>query len=205
MVMADLKEKLSPNFTLEEMVRSETAERFPDLLEQQRNPPAEVVENLRYLCQTTLQPMRDRVSFPIGITSGYRSPGVNQRVGGSPTSQHQVGQAADCGLAPAFLEAGSTAGDVRRHIEERVRTLTGRPIRPDANADFYLFAYVCLHLDELDVDQVIHEYGLGFGQPAWVHVSASRDRSRRQILALGDYVPAEKKFPDLIAALGFGV
>ncbi len=52
---------------------------------------------------------------------------------------------------------------------------------------------------------MIHEYGLGFGQPAWVHVSASRDRSRRQILALGDYVPDEKKFPDLIAALGFGV
>lgn len=202
--MADLKERLSQNFTLEEVVRSETAERIPELLAQQRNPPPEVVDNLRYLCQTTLQPIRDGLSFPISVTSGYRSDDLNRRIGGSPSSQHRLGQAADCGLAPRFLEDPALAG-VRSDIEQRVRMLTARPIRRDVNADFYLFAFVCLHLEEFDVDQVIHEYGLGFGQPAWVHVSASRGQNRRQILALGDYVPDDRKFPDKVAALSFGV
>lgn len=203
MAMVDLAERLSPNFTLEEFVRSEAAERIPALLAQQRNPPPEVVANLRYLCRSTLQPLRERLRFPIRITSGYRSHELNRLIGGSPTSQHRVGQAADCGLSQRFLEGRPS--HVRLEIEERVRTLTGRPLRQDVNPNFYLFAYVCLHLDELDVDQVIHEYGLGFGRPAWVHISASRDRSRRQILALGDYVPAQRKFPDQVAALSFGV
>ena len=201
--MVDLMERLSPNFTLEELVRSETAERIPALREQQRHPPPEVVENLRYLCQASLQPLRERLGFPIHVTSGYRSPELNRRVGGSPTSQHCVGQAADCGLSQRFLEG--TASHARAEIEDRVRELTGRPLRHDVNPNFYLFAFVCLHLDQLDVDQVIHEYGLGFGRPAWVHISASRGQNRRQILALGDYVPAHRKFPDQVAALSFGV
>jgi hypothetical protein len=203
MAMTDLTEHLSRNFTLAELVRSETAERIPALLAQQRNPPAEVVENLRYLCSATLQPLRERLGFPIQITSGYRSDELNRRIGGSPTSQHCFGQAEDCGLSQRFLEG--PPADVRAEIEQRVQTLTGRPLRPDANPNFYLFAYVCLHLDELDVDQVIHEHGLGFGQPAWVHISASRGQNRRQILALGDYVPEDRKFPDTVAALSFGV
>lgn len=60
-------------------------------------------------------------------------------------------------------------------------------LRPDVDQNFYLFAYICLHLEELDVDQVIHEYGDGFGQPAWVHVAASRRQDRRQILFVGSY------------------
>jgi Peptidase M15 len=202
--MTDLSERLSSSFTLEEMVRSETAERVPELLTQQRNPPPDVVENLRYLCQTTLQPIRDRLSYPIGITSGYRSDDLNQRIGGSPTSQHRFGQAADCGLSSGFLQDPASA-DVRSNIERRVQKLTGRPLRDNVNPDFYLFAFICLDLDKLDVDQVIHEYGVGFGQPAWVHVSASREQNRRQILALGDYVPDGRKYPDVAAALAFGV
>ncbi|NKB82655.1 MAG: DUF882 domain-containing protein [Nitrospirales bacterium] len=199
-----MNEKLTKNFALEELVLSETAERDDELLQQQRNPPQEVIDHLRYLCHTTLQPIRDKLEFPIHITSGYRSPAVNKAVRGSPTSQHCFGQAVDCTLSSRFLsDPGSKA--VRQEIEEGVETHTGKSIRESVNANFYLFAYVCLHLGELDIDQVIHEYGLGYGKPAWVHISASEGKNKRQIVALGHYVPRDKRIQDLGTALEFGV
>lgn len=202
--MANLNERLSPNFSLEEMVRSETAERDRKLLEQQQDPPPEVVESLRYLCTHTLQPIRERLRFPIHVTSGYRSPDVNRAVGGSPTSQHRLGQAADCGLSSRFLDDPATEA-VRKEIETGVEKRTGKKLRPGVSANFYLFAYVCLHLEELDIDQVIHEYGRGYGNPAWVHISASKERNKREILALGHHVSADKRRPDMATALMFGV
>jgi hypothetical protein len=201
--MANLNEQLSPNFVLGEMVRSETAERNPALRQQQENPPQEVIDNLRYLCQTTLQPIRNRLNFPLEITSGYRCEEVNRLVGGVPTSQHRVGQAADCRLASRFLTDPATQA-IRQEIQDGVRRHTGRPLRADVNPDFYLFAFVCLHLNEFDIDQVIHEYGQGLGKPAWVHIAASRQSNNRQILAIGDFVTADTKNPDLRTALSFG-
>lgn len=202
--MANLNEKLSPNFTLDEMVQSERAERDEELLKQQQEPLQHVVDSLRYLCRTTLQPLRDKLGFPIRITSGYRSPDVNRAVGGSATSQHCFGQAADCILSARFLN-DPAAKAVRKEIKEGVERRTGKKLRGDVNANFYLFAYVCLHLEALDVDQVIHEYGRGYGKPAWVHISASEGKSRRQIVALGGYVPADERKPNLETALAFGV
>jgi len=201
--MADLNESLSQSFTLGEMVRSDTAERDSRLRTLQQNPAQEVIDNLRYLCQTTLQPIRDRLNFAIEITSGYRCEEVNRLVGGAPTSQHLFGQAADCGLSSHF-RTDPAAAAVRQEIENGVLQHTGKPLRPGVNPHFYLFVYVCLHLQDLDIDQVIHEYGEGFGKPAWVHIAASHPNNRRQILALGDYVPPDRKFPDLRTALSFG-
>ncbi|MEM7212941.1 MAG: D-Ala-D-Ala carboxypeptidase family metallohydrolase [Pseudomonadota bacterium] len=199
--MMDLSEKLSPNFTLGELLRSDKAEEL-GLVDHQHNPPADVVDNLRYLCTSTLQPIRDRLGFPIRITSGYRSPAVNQAVGGAATSQHLFGQAADAHLPSDFLDPTNTK---RQEIAQRIQEVTGRPVRTDVNPNFYLFAFICLNLDDLDIDQVIHEFGAGFGEPSWVHLAASRGRDRRQILALGGYVTPEKKRPDLKTALAFGV
>ena len=42
-----------------------------------------------------MQPIRDHFDKPIIISSGYRSPTLNRAIGGSPTSQHCYGQAAD--------------------------------------------------------------------------------------------------------------
>lgn len=202
--MQNLKRKLSDNFTLIEFLRSSTAERHPDILDAQYDPPSEVVDNLSYLCNQTLQPIREGLGAPLKITSGYRSQKLNKLVGGSDRSQHSIGQAADVQLSDSFLTEPKYA-DIKNKIEEQVYSLTGKTVRSDVNANYYLFAYVCINLDDLDIDQVIHEYGLGLGQPGWVHLASSKgDRDKRQILALGRYLENKKDLPDLVGALNYG-
>lgn len=178
--------KLSDNFMLYEFLRSETAERDSQLRAEQYEPPEEVVNNLQYMVNVALQPLRQSFRHPLRINSGYRSHLVNRLVGGSEKSQHRLGQAADCELSPEFLsDVGAAA--VREEVDREIGRLTSRVPGPDVNENFYLFAYICLHLDELDIDQVIHEYGDRPGRPAWVHISASEDKNRRQILLCGSY------------------
>jgi hypothetical protein len=82
--------RLTPNFSLEQLIDSETAER-----ERIDNTPApEIVKNLRLLAQG-LEQVRTLTGFPLEISSGYRSPELNRHVGGSKTSQHTQGKAAD--------------------------------------------------------------------------------------------------------------
>lgn len=202
--MLDLDERLSRNFTLVEFLRSETAERQPPLLQQQYNPPEQVVNNLRYLCSHALQPIREALAYPLRISSGYRCKGVNELIGSTERSQHRSGQAADCQLADEFLTDPRTE-TIRKDIQQAVLAKTGKPIRNDVNANYYLFAYVCLHLETLDVDQAIHEYGRGPGRPAWVHIAASPGTGgKQQIVALGNYVSDDQRRPDLVTALNFG-
>jgi hypothetical protein len=202
--MTNLDLKLSKNFRLIEFLRSATAERHTDIIEQQYNPPEEVIANLAYLCTQTLQPIRDILGVPLSITSGYRCPALNTMIGSSKTSQHLKGQAVDVQLSATFLTHPSYT-DIRRKIESRIKALTGKAIRPDANANFYLFSYVCLRLEHLDIDQVIHEYGNGLGAPGWVHIASSAgERNKRQILALGRYLENGKDLPGLVDALNYG-
>jgi hypothetical protein len=201
--MPDLSLPLSANFTLGEFLRSETAERDEHLKAEQEHPPDEILFNLKYLTETALQPIRSLLGFPVRITSGYRCQLLNKLVGGSATSQHCRGEAADCRLSPRFLQDETVQG-VREEVAARVKEITGSPLRPEVGPSFYLFAHVCLHLDELDVDQVIHEYGGGFGRPAWVHISTSRRQDKRQILAVGSYTNRAYLRPSLEEALRFG-
>lgn len=53
-----------------------------------------IYSNLRRLCLHTLQPLRDALG-PVHVVSGFRPPKLNGLLGGSSTSQHQYGQAAD--------------------------------------------------------------------------------------------------------------
>lgn len=82
---------LSKNFTLEELTHSTTAKRKGI----NNTPTKEEIDNLKKLCETILQPIRDKYKKPIRITSGYRSAKLNKVVGGSSTSQHTRGEAAD--------------------------------------------------------------------------------------------------------------
>ena len=55
-----------------------------------------------------LQQVRDLVNVPIKITSAYRCPAHNKKVGGSPQSKHKLGAAADLqakGITPRKLHA----------------------------------------------------------------------------------------------------
>jgi hypothetical protein len=82
--------RLTPNFSLEQLIHSETAER-----ERIDNMPApDIVENLLLLARG-LEQVRTLTGFPLEISSGYRCPKLNSRVGGATTSQHTRGQAAD--------------------------------------------------------------------------------------------------------------
>jgi zinc D-Ala-D-Ala carboxypeptidase len=83
--------KLTEHFTLEEMTVSEYAARNG----LKNNPSETAVQNLIILCTNVLEPLRLIVQKPVIITSGYRSKKVNAAIGGSPTSQHMKGQAAD--------------------------------------------------------------------------------------------------------------
>lgn len=78
-------------FTLREFLRSDTAKRQGI----DNTPSFEVVANLDLLRTNILDPLRKEWGYPIRVTSGYRCPALNAAVGGSKTSQHMKGQAAD--------------------------------------------------------------------------------------------------------------
>lgn len=82
---------LTPHFTLEELVASETATRrgVPNI------PTHDVVMELQRLCETVLEPLRNGAGKPVVVTSGYRSPVLNRLIKGSRTSDHMFGRAAD--------------------------------------------------------------------------------------------------------------
>lgn len=82
---------LSKNFTLAELTVSQEAARSG----LKNIPTTEQIAALRLLCENVLQPLRDRVKKPIVVSSGFRSVTLNRRIGGSATSQHCKGQAAD--------------------------------------------------------------------------------------------------------------
>lgn len=88
--MADLNQFLSPNFQLWEFVRSSTA-----INQGIDNTPNQTeINNLRNLCEQILQPARNALG-PLKINSGFRSAALNAAVGGSRTSDHRKGHAAD--------------------------------------------------------------------------------------------------------------
>ena len=82
--------KLSKNFSLHELCKSDSAIRHGI----DNTPPDEVIQNLQALVDNVLQPLRDKFG-PIIVTSGYRSPDLNRKIGGSTTSHHCYGYAAD--------------------------------------------------------------------------------------------------------------
>ena len=94
--------QLTKNFSLPELTKSETALRMGF-----DNTPGEAeTEALRLLCEKVLQPVRDHYGKGVKVNSGYRSPESNAAVGGSKTSDHCKGMAADIeipGVANAEL------------------------------------------------------------------------------------------------------
>lgn len=83
--------KLSPHFSLDELIKSQTATRkgIP-------NEPSEAhTDALRALCMNILEPVRSQYSIPFSPSSGYRSPELCVAIGSTVNSQHAKGEAAD--------------------------------------------------------------------------------------------------------------
>jgi len=83
--------KLSAHFDLAEFTRSESAKRHGVSNE----PTAEHQANLKVLCEKVLEPVRIFKEGHLNISSGYRSKNLNHFIGGSLSSQHCEGKAAD--------------------------------------------------------------------------------------------------------------
>lgn len=78
-------------FTIKELVKSSTAEAKGI----DNTPTPEVERNLMALVDNVLDPLREIYGKPITVNSGYRCPELNKAVGGSATSDHVKGFAAD--------------------------------------------------------------------------------------------------------------
>ena len=93
---------LTTNFSLAEMIRSDTALR----LDLPNTPSQEQITNMQKLAFNVLQKVRDHFAKGVKVNSGFRHPDVNAKVGGSKTSDHCRGMAADIeipGVANAEL------------------------------------------------------------------------------------------------------
>lgn len=82
---------LSTHFTLQEFTDSPKAKEFG----LENTPNAMQIAALQSLCDNILEPLRAHFNSSIRILSGFRCLELNKAVGGAPTSQHTLGEAAD--------------------------------------------------------------------------------------------------------------
>ena len=82
--------ELTRNFTLAELIKSDTAIRKGI----NNNPNAEQIEKLKTLCEKILQPVLDHFGR-VKVTSGFRSVELCQAIGSSVNSQHAKAEACD--------------------------------------------------------------------------------------------------------------
>ena len=169
---------LSPHFKLSEFVVSETASRHGI----DNTPPEEAVENLRRLCQGTLEPLREALQLPVVITSGFRTKALNDRLAhSSERSQHMQGCAADfyvsCAAKPRF-----NAAEPRFKVQgslTKVRATQGSmtKIKVQGRRGLLIKAFrLIITSPEIDYDQLIL-------YPNFIHVSyVSKERNRHNIL-----------------------
>lgn len=160
---------LSPHFSLKEMTDSQTAVKYGIA-----NVPSEQeIENLRRLCQGTLEPLREALQLPVVITSGFRTKALNDKLAhSSERSQHMQGQAAD------FYVGQSPVSGSRFQVSDDLNLETGdSPVKLETPRQRLIRAFrEILTNPKIDYDQLIL-------YPSFIHVSyVSRERNRRNIL-----------------------
>ena len=133
-------------FTIEELCQSATADKYGIA----NKPSAAIEKNLHLLIENILDPLREAYGGPIHVNSGYRCEALNAKVGGSKTSEHMYGRAAD-------IKVYKTEG--------------GKKVN-DKNGNQRLFE-LCISLG-LPFRQLIDEYGF-----SWVHVSFNPSASNQ--------------------------
>lgn len=112
--MPAMQDRITADFTFGEFLRSEVAVRHG----LDNTPSATALANILTVLAPGLQRIRDELVVPVQITSGYRAPAVNKAVGGAPSSQHQLGLAADF-IAPRF----GSPRTIARHLQPLMEPL----------------------------------------------------------------------------------
>lgn len=84
---------LSDNFTFDELTTTSSGKHQVENKREAEKP--EHLVALTRLCCEVLQPLRLAYGKPLTVNSGFRSLSLNTSIGGSKTSQHLLGQAAD--------------------------------------------------------------------------------------------------------------
>ncbi len=100
-------------FTVEELSRSDVARRRGI-----RNVPGMAErDNMERLIERVLDPLRETYGKPIRVNSGYRCPELNRAVGGSRTSDHMTGRAADIEGTPATPDENRKLYEILRGMD----------------------------------------------------------------------------------------
>lgn len=126
----DRNKKLSPHFTLGELIVSDTAARKGI-----DNSPSALVESNLGLVAATLEAVRAINGKPLVVSSGYRCQALNTAVGGSDKSAHMYGLAADInvpGISPydlglAIMKAGIKFDQIIHEYGEWVHIAVAPP------------------------------------------------------------------------------
>lgn len=137
--------QLTTNFTLEELIHSDTA----NAKGIDNTPTKEIEENLKYLAEKALQPIRDKWGKPLTVNSGYRCKELNKAVGGVSNSSHLTGLAAD-------IEAGTNEDNKKlfNFISEMVKN---KEITVDQVIDEKNYAWIHVGLSrENNRNEVFH-------------------------------------------------
>lgn len=145
---------ITSHFKLREFEKSATATR----LGIDNTVPVEFIPRIEQLCKSILEPLREFAGQPIIISSGYRCPTLNLKVGGVYASQHTMGEAADIHIP---LNDYSDWDDNRRHTNMEL-----------AHSWFDWLEH------HTDFDQLILE--TENGRDYWIHVSCKKNRSKNR-------------------------
>lgn len=139
-------------FSVGELCRSNTA----DLHKINNTPNTYQKMNLNKLIDNVLDPIRFRWGAPIYVNSGFRSGKLNELIGGSKTSFHMKGLAADI-----------TTGN------------------PKDNRKLFDLIVKMVQSGEIEIDQLINEKPTGKEEnPSWIHIGYNEDNNRGQIFTL---------------------
>lgn len=138
--------QLTQHFTLEELTQSVTARnRSID-----NTPNKSELANLRLLAESVLEPLRQAYGKPIVVSSGFRCAALNKAVGGSRTSQHLLGQAADIHALSGSPEDNKALFEVAASLVNTGKIKVGQLI------DEYGYSWVHISAPGRHVNNIIH-------------------------------------------------
>lgn len=150
--------QLTEHFNLNEFERSDKAKACGI----DNSIPTTLINNVTNLCKEILEPFRKQFKVPVVITSGYRCPALNLKVGGANNSQHMMGEAADIRIPKTDYTSWD---DNLRHTDMEI-------------AERW-FNWITTHTD---FDQCILE--TANNRDYWLHVSCRRNKARNRHQAI---------------------